>query len=504
MPTRVPEKPGDRVDSRIAARSSVVFPFIFLTATAIACLLGAFWDGWWWVALLLCVATAFQSVLDRSRRSQSRSARQTDHGMLVALSEAAREASPLLGGIVAAPSRDDPGQVLRFARDALAMLSDERDTLRKVLDSVGEPILVTDPRGAVRLWNHAAETFLGRGSVRLVGRTIDELFTSADLVALHARASRGEPAHATVRLARATGARSYEVTATPVEWSLSLADPGDSVDPLASAAVVTLRDITELASASQVQTDFVANASHELRTPLSSIRGAVETLIDDSDDPVLRGRLHRMIATNVGRLEELIRDLLDLSRLDAPDAGRDRSPVPIATLVNALATDFSPACERRSLELRFDIDPRLHSIITDSRLIDLILRNLIENAVKYANEATTIRVVAEAVHAQGGESAPWDARLTVIDRGPGIPLAAQPRIFERFYQADPSRSGGTRSRGTGLGLAIVKNAVDALGGSIRLESVWMQGTTMIVDLPACVPAPTRRPADPAENAGHAA
>lgn len=495
MPHRAPASQDARAPFHGASpRAQTHAPIVLAAAAVIACLLGAFWNTWWVVALPLCATSAILGVAGRHRGVGVKSTLLTDRDALEDLSEATHRVLPHPGRARSPHAVASLGQVASEAREALSLLADERDTLRKVLDSVGEPILVTDPRGAVRHWNHAAEVFLGRGPDRLAGRLIDELFTTADLVAIHARASRGEPAHATVRIARTSGVRSYEVSATPVEWNLSLLDPGDTVGPGASAAVVTLRDITELASASQVQTDFVANASHELRTPLSSIRGAVETLLDDSGDPVLRGRLLRMIASNVGRLEELIRDLLDLSRLDAPDAGRDRTPIALPSLLASLEADFASACESRSLELRIDLDPRMHTIRADPRLVDLILRNLIENAVKFANEGTTVRVVAETVDPRGGGSALWDARLSVIDRGQGIPLAAQPRIFERFYQADPSRSGGTRSRGTGLGLAIVKHAVDALGGTIRLDSVWMQGTTMIVDLPSCVPAPGSRPA----------
>jgi signal transduction histidine kinase len=144
---------------------------------------------------------------------------------------------------------------------------------------------------------------------------------------------------------------------------------------------------------------------------------------------------------------------------------------------------FSDACALRGVGLLFELDPALEHLMTDRLLLMLIAKNLVENAAKFAREGTDIRVVGEVVATPG---APMDTmRLRVIDRGVGIRLAEQQRIFERFYQVDPARS-GSAERGSGLGLAIVKHAAKLLEGTVGVESVWGQGTTMTTEIPSCV------------------
>lgn len=201
----------------------------------------------------------------------------------------------------------------------------------------------------------------------------------------------------------------------------------------------------------------------------------------------MRARLSEMIATNVGRLEDLVRDLLDLSRLESPDQTPQTSPVRASEVASGLRELFAPALEARGLTLRFDLDPALERMDTDPRLLQIILRNLVENSTKFAFDRTEIVVTGRALRPREGRPR-GDAVWTVTDRGIGIPIEHQQRIFERFFQVDGARSGEPTKRGTGLGLAIVKHAVRTLGGSIDVESVWKKGTTMTVKLPACVRA----------------
>ena len=254
---------------------------------------------------------------------------------------------------------------------------------------------------------------------------------------------------------------------------------------------MTLHDVTEQATAMRLKTDFVANASHELRTPLASIRSAAETLREvGGEDDAMRDKLISMIANNAERLEELSRDLLDLSILESPEAPCAVERVDLLAIADDLRELFSNACTHRRVALEFDLDKRLAETWTDARLVRLVLRNLIDNAIKFAREDTSVRVrgaVLDEARAVNGFRR-HGLRLEVVDRGIGIPLAQQQRVFERFYQIDAARTGSTQRRGTGLGLAIVKHALRALDGSIRIDSVWQQGTTMIVELPGCIDA----------------
>jgi two-component system phosphate regulon sensor histidine kinase PhoR len=378
-----------------------------------------------------------------------------------------------------------------------AQAAADRANLRSIYDAGRSPSFVTDAAGRVLIANAAAIAFFSRPA--LVGRSIEDLFTHAEVIGQHAAALGGQTRVSQVRLSRPEGLKIFQVIAAPL--ALQLVDP--SAAPVstqapaqARGAVLTLRDVTELALAVQLKTDFVANASHELRTPLSSIRAAVETLADGAwDEPAMRERLARMISGNVARLEEMVRDLLDLSRLESPDAPVVIEPVSLRETVESLAESFAGVCAERRIEIAPDVAPDLDMIDTDRKLLTLILRNLIDNATKFAYEGTPVRVRAETIEPPAQSSVPrrHTVRIEVIDRGVGIPMGHQQRIFERFYQVDPSRAGFAARRGTGLGLAIVKHAVKALGGTISVESVWKEGTRMIVELP--VQARAQLPAD---------
>ncbi len=348
--------------------------------------------------------------------------------------------------------------------------------LEALIAAMDEPLLATDNNQCVLLCNRSAESILGSGEGDLVGRPINQVFTHAELLSMHEAARSGEVRRGRVRLTTPLGKRVYQVSASPVPVAW-----GEGV----FGAVMVLRDVTELDQAVQVKTDFVANASHELRTPVAAIRTAAETLPDAlAHDPGMASRISKMIVNHAGRLEELLRDLLDLSRLESPDALAAVETIDIDELRRQLAAMFEQPCRERDLTLVLDIEPELSGMRTDRKLLMLILRNLIENATKFAFERTAIRVTATLVEAHGehaGRPTRGVARFEVIDRGIGIPLGQQDRVFERFYQVDPARSGGTK-RGTGLGLAIVKHAAKALGGRVGLSSVWGQGTTVWVEL----------------------
>lgn len=332
-----------------------------------------------------------------------------------------------------------------------------------VLQGVGEPVIATDGSGRVSFFNaQGAELCLPRALAS--GDAIDALFASRELLELHAAALGGAAGRSQVRLAIKGGTRTYDVAAAP------LAGGG---------AVLTLRDVTDLAIAAQLKSDFVANASHELRTPLTAIRAAVETLEDQGKgDPAAAEWLIGKVVSNLDRLDDLTRDLLDLSRLESPEAAVRIVSARASAIVASAVADVQAVFTRRGLTVAVDLDPALEELRTDPGLLSLILKNLLENSGKFAFEGSEVRVVGRLLPNLG-------ARFEVIDRGVGIPLEHQARVFERFHQVDAARGGGGE-RGTGLGLAIVKHATRALGGAVGLESVWQRGTTVWIELPACV------------------
>lgn len=367
------------------------------------------------------------------------------------------------------------------ARDALNERGLEIENLRAVLDAVESAVLVTDANGALIRANSAGLKFFQNRS-RLIGATIEELFTQAEVLNLHAAATAGRNSSSQIRIPRPEGVRICQVMAYRVAWN-SASGSAPEIAGGSSAVVMVVRDVTELAMAVQLKTDFVANASHELRTPLSSIRGAVETIRDGAkDEPAMLDRLTQMIAQNVTRLEELVRDMLDLSRLETPDAPLALDVIDVTDLAEQLAEQFATVCEERDIRIEHEIAEDAAVVRSDPRLLQLVLKNLVDNATKFAYPGTAIRIIAERATSLGRAA----VRFRVVDQGMGIPIGHQQRIFERFYQVDPSRSGVAARRGTGLGLAISKHAVKNLGGTIRVESVWKQGTSMIVELPNAI------------------
>jgi two-component system phosphate regulon sensor histidine kinase PhoR len=347
---------------------------------------------------------------------------------------------------------------------------------------IDEPVLVCDGRQTVARANEAASHWLEMDREDLIGRPIDEVFTNAEVLSLHARASRGERCRRRVTIAGENGYRVAEVSAVPVPL-VAGAD-----DDEGRGVLLALRDVSELARALEVRTDFAANASHELRTPIAALRGAVDTLLGPAaSDEAMRTRLLSMLDENVFRLEDLIRDLLDLSRLEALEGSAKLALVPASELVHVLTQNFEAMCERGGVTLRFELDEELENLRTDRNLLTIILRNLIENAIKFRESGDEV-LVRGTITEGDTPSAARTCVLEVIDQGQGIPLPMQQRIFERFYQADTSRDGSKIARGTGLGLAIVKHAVRTLGGAIKVRSVWKHGTTMTVELVGAVPA----------------
>lgn len=356
-------------------------------------------------------------------------------------------------------------------------LSATVEELRAVIDAGDDIDLVFDSGGTVILANRGADEFFATTPKPLTGRSIEDLFIQTEILDLFAAAAQGRTRRSEVRITRPEGRRIFHALAAPIDIA--------RVETRERRVYLSLEDVSDYQSAIQARTDFVASLSHELRTPLASIKGALETMHEAvHDDPAMTLRLVQMIATNTDRLEALTADVLRLSRLEAEETRAEITDVETAPILESLVTLLEPMCAERGLTIAIDVPPELGVIRTDAHLFELILKNLLENATKFAFETTTIKVRAERLDVA-------TSRWSVADEGMGIPINQQQRIFERFYQVDTARTGAPKRRGTGLGLAIVKNAVTALEGTIRVASVWKQGTTMIVELPGSVKAASR-------------
>jgi two-component system, OmpR family, phosphate regulon sensor histidine kinase PhoR len=236
-------------------------------------------------------------------------------------------------------------------------------------------------------------------------------------------------------------------------------------------AVVAFLDVTEIRRMEMVRRDFVANASHELKTPLTALRGFAETLLEDDLPDNLRRDFLASIRSNTLRLQRLVDDLLDLSRFESGAWVAKEEEVDLAPLVEEVWQGFVERAGERGLSFATDGDAL---VVADEAGLQQVLRNLLDNAIRYTAPGGSITVHVKRVgHA---------AQVTVQDTGIGIPTSSLQRIFERFYRVDPARS---RSEGgTGLGLAIVRHLVQAMGGDAWAESELGKGTSVTFTLPA--------------------
>ena len=235
-----------------------------------------------------------------------------------------------------------------------------------------------------------------------------------------------------------------------------------------------MRDLNTMAEslerAQKQEQQFLLSVSHDLRTPLTSIRGFAEALAEgEAADPQ---RAAAVISAEARRLERLVRDLLELAKLDARRFDLHPRPVDLTDLVTDAADGFLPTSEREGLALTLDAEDGIVASVDPDRLAQ-ILANLIENAIKFAN--TTVSVSVKSSTADGRKG----SRIDVSDDGPGIDPIDLPHVFERLYTSDRQP---TRQIGSGLGLTIVKELVDAMGATVE-PTTSPSGTTFTVTLP---------------------
>lgn len=242
----------------------------------------------------------------------------------------------------------------------------------------------------------------------------------------------------------------------------------------AGGAVIVLHDLTEVRRLEAVRRDFVANVSHELKTPLTSISGYAETLLGDHPDAVTTARFLEIIVNNARRMQRLVDDLLDLSRIEAGRWQPKPEPVDLELVAREVWATLAERARGRGVTLDTTVPADGLPLFADPDAVRQILTNLFDNSLRHTPTGGTITLEA---HVDGDET-----ELAVTDTGAGIPREHLGRIFERFYRVDPSRS--RDEGGTGLGLAIVKHLVEAHGGRVGAESELGLGTTIRCWFPA--------------------
>ncbi len=318
-----------------------------------------------------------------------------------------------------------------------------------IVDAMVEGVIAADAKGRIVTANPAARRLLGYPDTGPLP-DLPTLFRSKAAREAVAQVLDGHPV------------RDREVELDTQVLSLNARPlPG-------SGAVVVLHDLTAIRRLEQVRRDFVANVSHELKTPLTSISGYAETLADPAIDDATRARFAATILANAHRMQHMVDDLLDLSRVESGRWLPRTEPVDLATIAGESWAALADRAGERQVSLDRQIAPDAASIVADPESIRHILDNLFDNALRHVPVGGHIVV----------QSARSDAGVTVsvADDGSGIPAEHLPRIFERFYRVDPARS--RAEGGTGLGLSIVRHMVEAHGGRVSAESEPRQGTTI--------------------------
>jgi signal transduction histidine kinase len=253
-----------------------------------------------------------------------------------------------------------------------------------------------------------------------------------------------------------------------------------SRDEVGQLATAFNRMSAELQNLEQSRRDLVANVSHELKTPITAIRAHLENLLDGVERP--EPKTMQVMLAQTERLSRLIEQLLELSRLESGELPLLREAMPLGPLVTQVLSEIEVARSDRGVAMRNQMSNDLPPVDADRERVHQVLFNLIDNAVRFTPSGGAVTVTAERHNGS--------VEVQVADTGMGIPPEHLPRLFERFYRADPARS--REDGGTGIGLAIARSVVEAHGGHLKAQSEIGKGSVFTFDLPVAPAAKNRR------------
>jgi two-component system sensor histidine kinase VicK len=347
----------------------------------------------------------------------------------------------------------------------LSEISNEKNKLETILTYLADGLIAIDLEGMVIHANPAARDILRIGEEEdLTEVSYDALLghisprMKLDYIKENCRTEGGEDTF------------DYGATTLAVRYDRFKDDDGKDV-----GIIIIMQDITERQKLEDMQTDFVANVSHELKTPLTTIKSYTETLLDGAlDDRETAVKFLNIVDTEADRMNRLVKDLLQLSRLDHRQEKWNIKESNLLALLNTVATkvDMTVRQKKQQLNLTYDSEKEIRVLIDRDRF-EQVLMNVLSNAIKYPDRGGRIDVDAYVKNSL--------AHIVVRDNGIGIPEAELPRIFERFYRVDKARS--RAMGGTGLGLAITKQIVEEHHGTIEARSRDGEGTEIMIKIP---------------------
>ncbi len=341
-------------------------------------------------------------------------------------------------------------------QEQLATLHIERARLAAILDQLTDAVIIADAEGRVRFANPAAEQLCG---LPLPGRSVVEALRHHQLIEAWRRC----------RDSGQTQTESLEIPSTRQFLQVVIVPDRDTP----GGTLLVLHDLTRIRRLETVRRDFISNLSHELRTPIASLKALAETLQDGAlADPEVGPRFLARIQVEVDALAQMVQELLDLSRIESGQVELTFRRVEPQALLHSAAERMRVQAERAgvSLNVQEPASP-LPEVRADPARLEQVLVNLIHNAIKFTRRGGAVTLSAQV----------WGRTVVfaVRDTGIGIPADELPRIFERFYRVDKSRSGG----GTGLGLSIARHLVEAHGGRIWAQSREGEGSVFYFSIP---------------------
>ncbi len=357
-------------------------------------------------------------------------------------------------------------QMSKACNNYLSEITRERDELQAILNSMVEGVMVTDLSGRIVLINYSLQNIF-KLKQPVVEKLASEIFRDAQLLtALERALTKKESVVENIEVIN-PGRKSLEV---------HIGILGTKTQP--TGAVMVFHDITRLKQLENIRRDFVANVSHELRSPLTAIKGYVETLLENSKlPPEKSAEFLQIVLRHADRMSKLVDDLLVLSKLESLENDVSATEINLSDLILRVVENFKNLLEKEKIELRLNVAGNLSRIRGAVSEIETVIENLVDNAIKYGARGKFLGI--SAIELNG------EIRLEVEDRGMGIPVDDQPRIFERFYRVDKGRSRALG--GTGLGLSIVKHIVQRHGGRVWVESELGKGARFVVTFPKILP-----------------
>ena len=368
-----------------------------------------------------------------------------------------------------------PAELARMARAVnrlvdrvgteIAEEAEERTRLASILDSMHEGVVVVDDQSVIESANPAASEMLGTAGIVEPGMQLTSLTNHPSVYqVVTAAIQSGQPVTAEVELF--DNQRTLLASATPFPR------PGAPPESPPVRALLLLTDLTDIRRLDTTRREFVSNASHELRTPLAGIRASTETLERGAiDDPEERARFLRMISEDIDRMDALIGEMLELSRLETGESPLEFEIMEPKALATSAVKRFSAIARESSLELHSAVSDELPAVNVDSEKIGHVFSNLISNAIKWTPPGGKI-----TISSWEDDSMVW---FSITDTGQGIEPEHLPHIFERFFKIDAARS----QPGTGLGLSIARHIVEAHHGSISATSTPGEGSEFTFAVP---------------------